>query len=186
MVRIARFSAIALLVGLSLGTAIPAYATSDLASDAINEEQIPGSIQNNPMIDDFELSPFSSSTPKSTGLRIYGWPQIDNVHAPRNQYVSVHGWWTTQRNDLKRTKARVTSILMVKRWYGYSHIGNSSTSSASRLIYPNQKSKRSNARANCKDARKNTFWAMTILTGSGVIKKGTKSNAPVVLRCTPR
>ena len=162
---------ITLLLGYSmLGIAIPASAYT--SSDDAPTVDTYGSVHNQPM------------TEYSTSL--LGWPQIDSIHASNSKYVSVHGWWTTDRNELKNSKAKVTSILMVKNWYGYSHIGTSNTSAATKEIYPNQTSKRSNARADCKNSDSNTFWAMTVLSGANVKVAGTKSNEPVTLNCTPK
>ena len=176
---------ITLLLGYSmLGIAIPASAYT--SSDDAPTVDTYGSVHNQPMTE-YSTSLLGTSTSTSSGgVSIYGWPQIDSIHAPNSKYVSVHGWWTTDRNELKNSKAKVTSILMVKNWYGYSHIGTSNTSAATKEIYPNQTSKRSNARADCKNSDSNTFWAMTVLSGANVKVAGTKSNEPVTSNCTPK
>lgn len=177
---------LAMMLGACLmaGNTIPAFA--DAYNDGGRETSIIGEVQNQPMLQNANSSTMSTRSATFSAVKIYGWPQIDSIHAPNSKYVSVHGWWTTNRSDLAKTKAKVTSILMIKKWYGYSHIGTSNTSSATRSILPNQTSKRSNARADCKNKASNTFWAMTILSGNGVIQEGTKSNSPVTLKCTPK
>ena len=176
---------IALLLGYSLfGITTPASAHT--SSDDLHSMDTYGSVHNQPMIEHSTFLLGANTNVASGGVTIYGWPQIDSIHAPNSKYVSVHGWWTTDRNELKNTKAKVTSILMVKNWYGYSHIGTSNTSAATKEIYPNQTSKRSNARADCKNSDSHTFWAMTVLSGENVKVEGTKSNEPVTLNCTPK
>ena len=176
-----------LLAAFSLMFGSVAPAVADVSDEESQDIIFIGNAQNQPMLEEaiFPLG-ITRSTSASAGVKVYGWPQIDSIHAPSSKYVSVHGWWTADRADLRNTKAEVTSILMVKKWYGYSHIGTSNTSSATRKILPNQTSKRSHARADCKDGATNTFWAMTILRGAGSIKEGTKSNAPVTRSCTPK